>query len=155
MWLEKLFYRAAILLAALLSIGFGLLTIGVVIAQVTGWLKYAVWPPFTIADALQEFGIPRPYTPKLLGLQKLIDNILEWPGIVAYIACGILCVVGAVRFADPLAEILRKEEVARKKREQSEREAAERQERHEAADRTTANFDFAEQIEDMLGKKHR
>lgn len=155
MWLEKLFYRTAILVAALLALAFGLVTIGVVFGQVTGWLKYAVWQPFTVADALHEFGIPRPYTLQLLGLQKLIDNVLDWPGIVAYIACGILCIVGAVRFSQPLADILRREEMARQKRERSEREATDRQDRREAADRTKADFDFAKQIEDMMGKRHQ
>jgi hypothetical protein len=83
MWLQKLFYRIAITVMGILAGLFALMTVAVVIKQITDWLKYAAWPPFTIADALQEFGIPRPYTPNLFGFQKLIDSVLDWPGIVA------------------------------------------------------------------------
>ena len=74
-----------------------------------------------------------------VGFQKLIDSVLDCPGIVAFIACGAVCVIAAKHFSDPLAGI---EEMARRKRQQAGRKAAERQDRLWEAGKTKADLDF-------------
>jgi hypothetical protein len=49
------------------------------------WLTFAVWQPFTIADAMRFWGLPVPRAPQLLGLAQLTDAVLSWPGIIAYL----------------------------------------------------------------------
>jgi hypothetical protein len=48
------------------------------------FLETAVWEPYTIADALRYWSVPLPHTPSLLGVQKIIDNLLTWPAAVGY-----------------------------------------------------------------------
>src|SRR4029077_10075085 len=50
--------------------------------QIVTWLTFAVWQPFTIADALRFWGIPAPRPPQLLGFAQLTDAVLSWPGIL-------------------------------------------------------------------------
>jgi hypothetical protein len=44
------------------TLGFILAGVGLVIYQANTWLKYAVWPPYTIGDALRDVGVAVPYS---------------------------------------------------------------------------------------------
>jgi|KBSSwiStaDraftv2_1062776.scaffolds.fasta_scaffold118799_4 hypothetical protein len=125
-------------------IGWGSLFIGgvIVFKQLTTWLKTAVWEPYTIADALRDLGLNYPYTPDLLGVQKIIDGLLLWPAALAHAviwAVG-LAVVGFV--AVKLEEIERDQRLAEQARKREIRERENREAAKEAAERSRAEFDF-------------
>jgi hypothetical protein len=50
------------LVSWLVTLGFILAGVGLVIYQANTWLKYAVWPPYTIGDALRDVGVAVPYS---------------------------------------------------------------------------------------------
>jgi hypothetical protein len=80
--LRKLFYQAGRAAAGLLVVVFAMTGAAKLADQIVTWLTFAVWQPFTIADALRFWGIPAPQAPQLLGLAQLTDAVLSWPGIL-------------------------------------------------------------------------
>ncbi len=105
MWLEKLWYKAIKMVSGLGAGGFGLVGVVIVLQQIVKWLKYAIWEPYTIGNAVLDWGLPLPYTPNMLGVQKIIDEILSWPAIVAYILLTIGCFVVFVWADQQLANV--------------------------------------------------
>ena len=91
MQLRKLFYQASRVVAGLLVVVFAMTGTAKLADQVVTWLTFAVWQPFTIADALPFWGIPAPRTPQLLGFAQLTDAVLSWPGIIAYLLLAGAC----------------------------------------------------------------
>jgi len=80
--LRKLFYQAGRVAAGLLVVVFAMTGAAKLADQIVTWLTFAVWQPFTIADALRFWGIPAPRPPQLLGFAQLTDAVLSWPGIL-------------------------------------------------------------------------
>jgi hypothetical protein len=80
--LRKLFYQAGRVAAGLLIVVFAMTGAAKLADQIVTWLTFAVWQPFTIADALRFWGIPAPRPPQLLGFAQLTDAVLSWPGIL-------------------------------------------------------------------------
>lgn len=66
MQLRKLFYQAGRAAAGLLVVVFAMTGAAKLADQIVTWLTFAVWQPFTIADALRFWGIPVPQAPQLL-----------------------------------------------------------------------------------------
>jgi hypothetical protein len=89
--LRKHFYRAARLVAGLLVVLFAMTGAAKLADQIVTWLAFAVWRPFTIADALRFWGIPAPQAPQRLGLARLTDAVLSLPGILAYLLLAGAC----------------------------------------------------------------
>jgi hypothetical protein len=89
--LRKLFYQAGRVAAGLLVVVFAMTGAAKLADQIVTWLTFAVWQPFTIADALRFWGIPAPQAPQLLGLAQLTDAVLSWPGIIAYLLLAGAC----------------------------------------------------------------
>ena len=90
MRLEQLGFRAAKVVTGLLGGGAGIAAVAIVCWQITEWLKTATWNTYTIADALRDWGMPYPFTPHLLGVQKIIDATVAWPAVVAYAVIAIV-----------------------------------------------------------------
>jgi cellulose synthase/poly-beta-1,6-N-acetylglucosamine synthase-like glycosyltransferase len=88
--LEKVWYKLATSLTGLLAAFFGLAAVMSIVEQANKWSITGVWTTITIADLLMAWGLTRPETPNYIGLQKIIDEVLTWPGIVANV---ILCFV--------------------------------------------------------------
>ena len=88
--LEKVWYKLATSLTGLLAAFFGLAAVMSIVEQANKWSMTGVWTTITIADLLMAWGLTRPETPSYIGLQKIIDEVLTWPGIVAN---AILCFV--------------------------------------------------------------
>jgi len=120
-WLEKLFYKALRLVAGLFAIVFGMVGTASIFDQVITWLKFAIWKPYTIADALQFWGMSHQYTPGELGIQKLIDDVLSCPVLVGYILLVGVCLFMFGRFDAELGKILLKERLAKREKERAER----------------------------------
>jgi hypothetical protein len=80
--LRKLFYQAGRVAAGLRVVVFAMTGAAKLADQIVTWLTFAVWQPFTIADALRFWGIPAPRPPQLLGFAQLTDAVLSWPGIL-------------------------------------------------------------------------
>src|SRR4029077_17195840 len=72
------------------------------------WLTFAVWQPFTIADALRFWGIPVPQAPQLLGRAQLTDAVLSWPRILAYLVLAGACLFMFARIDRGLGRLSRK-----------------------------------------------
>src|SRR6478752_6100293 len=89
--LRKLFYQAGRAAAGLLVVVFAMTGAAKLADQIVTWLTFAVWQPFTIADALRFWGIPVPQAPQLLGRAQLTDAVLSWPGILAYLVLAGAC----------------------------------------------------------------
>jgi hypothetical protein len=88
--LEKGWYKLATSLTGLVAAFFGLATVMSIVEQANKWSMTGVWTTITIADLLMAWGLTRPETPAYIGLQKIIAEVLTWPGIVAN---AILCFV--------------------------------------------------------------
>jgi hypothetical protein len=55
--------------------------------QTATWMKTAVWNGYTIGEAVWDvLGVPKPYLPDLLGLQKIIDDVFGLPAVALCIA---------------------------------------------------------------------
>ena len=153
MWLDKLWYRAIKTVSALAGWGFGIIGVLIVLMQVVKWLKHAIWEPYTIGNALHDWGLPDLYTPNMLGVQKIINEILSLPGIVGYMMLAAGC-MGVLVWADrQLVDIERKEQKAEREKQRAEREKEQLEEAREEAGRSKADFDFNMQIEEVLGKR--
>lgn len=83
--MRKRFYQAGRIAAGLLVVVFATTGAAKLADQVVTWLTFAVWQPFTIADALRFWSIPAPHAPKILGLHQITEAVLSWPGIPAYL----------------------------------------------------------------------
>ncbi len=91
MQLRKHFYQATRLVAGLLVVVFAMTGAAKLADQIVTWLTFAVWKPFTIADALRFWSIPAPHGPAILGLQQITEAVLSWPGILAYLLLAGVC----------------------------------------------------------------
>src|SRR6516164_2519517 len=81
--LRKHFYQASRLVAGLLVIVFAMTGAAKLADQMVTWLTFAVWRPFTIADALRFWSIPASHAPEIPGLQQITEAVLSWPGVPA------------------------------------------------------------------------
>jgi hypothetical protein len=102
--LRKLFFQASRAAAGLLVVVFAMTGAAKLADQIVTWLTFAVWQPFTIADALRFWNIPVPRAPQLLGLAQLTDVVLSWPGILAYLVIAGACVFMFARIDRGLAD---------------------------------------------------
>ena len=91
MQLRKHFYQATRLVAGLLVVVFAMTGAAKLADQIVTWLAFAVWQPFTIADALRFWDLPPPQAPESLGLREITDAILSWPGVPAYFLLAGAC----------------------------------------------------------------
>jgi hypothetical protein len=106
--LRELFYQAGRAAAGLLVVVFAMTGAAKLADQIVTWLTFAVWQPFTIADALRFWGIPVPQAPQLLGLAQLTDAVLSWPGIPAYLVLAGACLFMFARIDRGLGRLSRK-----------------------------------------------
>jgi hypothetical protein len=90
--------RSLILFYSLGIVVFGILAFGclgwwgVKLAwQSLFWLKMGYWEPFSIEALLLETGVGIPSTPRFLGVQRIIDAVLLWPGAVLQLTIAFLC----------------------------------------------------------------
>ena len=81
MQLRKHFYQATRLVAGLLVVVLAMTGAAKLADQIVTWLAFAVWQPFTIADALRFWDLPPPLAPESLGLRRITDAVLSWPGV--------------------------------------------------------------------------
>jgi CDP-diglyceride synthetase len=90
MGLEKLFLKAIELLAWLcFCVAVGI--VGVLAwFQISDWLKTAVWSRYTVGDAFNDLGISLPHTSEHVGVEKMIDVVANWPGLVVAIAVALI-----------------------------------------------------------------
>ncbi len=93
MQLRKHFYQATRLVAGLLVVVFAMTGAAKLADQIVTWLTFAVWQPFTIADALRFSSIPAPHAPAIIGLQQITEAVLSWPGIPAYLLLAGVCLL--------------------------------------------------------------
>lgn len=155
MWLEKLWYKAIKMASALAGWGFGLVGVVKVFVQIANWLKYAIWQPYTIENVLYDWGVPRPFTPNMLGVQKIIDQILLWPGIFLYILLAIGCTFVFVWAEQRLSSIESEDRRAERTKQYAAQTKAKLEEAKEKAARSKTDFDFEKHIEELLGKKRK
>jgi hypothetical protein len=106
--LRKAFYQASRPAAGLLVVVFAMTGAAKLADQIVTWLTFAVWQPFTIADALRFWDIPVPRAPQLLGLAQLTDAVLSWPGILAYLLLAGACLFMFARIDRGLGRLSRK-----------------------------------------------
>ena len=91
MQLQKHFYQATRLLAGLLVVVFAMTGAAKLADQIVTWLAFAVWQPFTIADALRFWSIPVPHATEIRGFRHITETMLSWPGIPAYLLLAGAC----------------------------------------------------------------
>ncbi len=107
MQLRRYFYQATRLLAGLLVVAFAMTGAAKLADQIVTWLAFAVWQPFTIADALRFWRIPAPHAPEILGLRHITDAMLSWPGIPAYLLLAGVCLFLFGRADRELGKLMR------------------------------------------------
>jgi hypothetical protein len=91
--LRKHFYQATRLVAGLLVVVFAMTGAAKLADQIVTWLTFAVWRPFTVADALRFWSIPAPHAPEIPGLRQITEAVLSWPGIPAYLLLAGICLL--------------------------------------------------------------
>jgi hypothetical protein len=87
---ERFWYGTVRLFAGLIAAVAAFSAAIILFTQTVGWLKTAVWNGYSIRAALWDLGLPEPTT-QLLGLQKIINDVLGQPAVA-------LCVVVASVF---------------------------------------------------------
>jgi hypothetical protein len=106
--MRKRFYQAGRIAAGLLVVVFAMTGAAKLADQVVTWLTFAVWQPFTIADALRFWSIPAPHAPKIPGLNQIAEAVLSWPGIPAYLLLAGACLFVFARIDRALDRLTRK-----------------------------------------------
>jgi len=106
--LRKHFYQATRLVAGLLVVVFAMTGAAKLADQIVTWLAFAVWQPFTIADALRFWDLPPPHAPESLGLREITDAVLSWPGVPAYFLLAGACLFLFARIDRALGRLSRK-----------------------------------------------
>lgn len=106
--MRKRFYQAGRIAAGLLVVVFAMTGAAKLADQVVTWLTFAVWQPFTIADALRFWSIPAPDAPNILGLHQITEAALSWPGILAYLLLAGACLFVFARIDRALGTMSRK-----------------------------------------------
>jgi hypothetical protein len=106
--LRKHFYQATRLVAGVLVVAFAMTGAAKLADQIVTWLTFAVWRPFTVADALRFWSIPAPRAPEVLGLQQITEAVLSWPGIPAYLLLAGVCLLLFGRIDRALGKLTRK-----------------------------------------------
>jgi hypothetical protein len=74
-------------------------------AQVVYWMKVGHWRPEPLSNLLKEMEWRQPYTTEWIGVQKIIDWVLDTPTALWMLAATILVAVLCVYFGE-LAEKL-------------------------------------------------
>jgi hypothetical protein len=72
--------------------------------QALGWLKFGVWGPVSVADALYRFDIPYPVQ-NLIGLQKIIDWMLDLPVSLVLMLLGVVIAIMSEAYRETVAPI--------------------------------------------------
>jgi hypothetical protein len=106
--LRKHFYQATRFATGLLVVVFAMTGAAKLADQIVTWLAFAVWQPFTIADVLRFWDLPPPHAPQSLGLRRLTDAVLSWPGIPAYFLLAGTCLFLFARIDRALGSLSRK-----------------------------------------------
>ena len=114
--MRKRFYQAGRIAAGLLVVVFTMTAAAKLADQVVTWLTFAVWQPFTIADALRFWSIPAPHAPKILGLHQITEAILSWPGVPAYLLLAAACLFVFARIDREIDKLSRKSASANSRR---------------------------------------
>jgi hypothetical protein len=143
-----------------LGAGLGLAVAGLLLfagAKLLGqslfWLKNGYWQPYSILNLLRDLDIRIPTTPDLLGVQKIIDDVVSWPAAVGLVAVAGLCGVIASFFIG-LNEEYDREIRGRAEAASAAKRAREALEQRRAeAEITRKDFDFAEPIEELRSRK--
>lgn len=114
--MRKGFYQAGRIAAGLLVVMFTMTGAAKLADQVVTWLTFAVWQPFTIADALRFWSIPAPHALEILGLHQITEAILSWPGVPAYLLLAAACLFVFARIDREIDKLSRKSAGANSRR---------------------------------------
>jgi hypothetical protein len=85
---RHLLYKIARAVAGWIAVCAAFGTAAILYSQVGGWLRTAVWLPYTLGESLRDLGVPWPQT-QLLGVQKIIYAVLHWPATAVYTVIAI------------------------------------------------------------------
>jgi hypothetical protein len=152
MLIEKLWWRLVQWAAACAGIIAAICALGIWANQGNVWLKTAIWYPYTVGQVLHDWGVGVRPSP-LLGWQKVVDDVLAWPGTGLYVFVSVILWMIWVAASGYLASIEWKEQQTRTERERLVRESDERQERERAAKEVRGDFDFSKQVGDLVRRK--
>jgi hypothetical protein len=138
---ERLKLKATKIVAGLICVGAALFACGILFWQTTEWLKTAYWHPYTITEAVRDWGFHYPYFPNLLGFQKIIDNVLTWPAVAVYVAVAFVAGFCWVHATESEAKLDTDEWLAKREKER--------------AGKPETLAELAAEIEDLVGKEKR
>jgi len=150
---DKVLYKAISGTASISLFGSLIICALIIGNQVLKWVKFAIWVPYTIRQALYDLGSPIPSMPHLLGVQKIIDAVLSWPAVVGCFGITLLSVFIVGLAVSRLDEIESQERAEQRRREAAEREKTRREEALQQAERSKADMDFQVQIDELLGPR--
>jgi hypothetical protein len=139
--MQRFWLKSVRVVTGLICAGAMLFAGGILFWQTTLWLKAAYWNSYTIADAVRDWGFHYPYLPNLLGVQKIIDDVFEWPAVAAYIAIAFAAGLWWFSATEAEAKLDRAEWLAKREKE--------RGGQPEALEGLAAEF------EDLRGKQKR
>ena len=77
---------------------------GILVWQAYVWLRYGHWQPIVIRDAFAYFDVGIPYI-KWVGVQRMVDSVLEWPLSVTTFVAAIFLTIGSMIAAVWLYEV--------------------------------------------------
>jgi hypothetical protein len=124
------------------------------IGQSVFWLKNGYWEPYSILSLLRDLSVDVPSTPNLLGVQKMIDDVLSWPALVGLATVAGLCMgIGAFflvlgeEYEGQLQQQADAALRAKNERDAQEQRRADQEQRRAAV--KGSEFDFSEPIEQL------
>jgi hypothetical protein len=122
-------------------------------SQSVFWLRNGYWQPYSISNLLRDLEIGIPRTPSLLGLQKIIDDVLSWPAMILLAALAFASViVGSIfiAFGEANEWTIKKQA---DEQERARRAHDEQEERQEVAARSKLDFDFGKKVDDVIRRR--
>jgi hypothetical protein len=122
-------------------------------SQSVFWLRNGYWQSYSISNLLHDLEIGVPRTPSLLGLQKIIDDVLSWPALILLAALAIASlIVGSIFIALGEANEWTIQKQA-DERLRAQRAHEDQKERQEVAMQSKRDFDFGKQVDDIVRRR--
>jgi len=100
-------YVKTVVMAALACM---FLAVGILGWQAIGWLKDGHWSTMPLSETLMHFGLSAPKGISWIGVQKIVDSLLDWPISLYCFGVGVAVFLYAIVLGEELERMRKHKE---------------------------------------------